>query len=102
MHYLRYPQAPLSAVAVTTQTIQKPWLAQNAMAEVTVGAGSGTTSIRLSGSNDGTNFTNIGSAVTSTKRAVALDAGGQVYLYYRAVTTTITNTKATQVIFYFN
>lgn len=102
MNYLRYPQAPLSAVAVTTQTIAKPRLAQNAMAEVVVGTGSGTTSIQFSGSNDGTNFTNIGSAVTATNRAVALNPDGQVYSTYRAVTTTITNTKATQVIFYFN
>jgi len=102
MTYRRYPQTPLNDIGATTQSIVKPRLSRQAMASVIVGAGDGTTSIQLSGSNDNVNFTAIGSAVTATNRAVPLNADNQVYLHYRAVTTTITDVKATQVIFFFN
>ena len=102
MTYRKFPQLALSAIAVTAQTVTKPRFATQAMAEVVIGAGSGTSSVVLAGSNDGTNFTAIGSAVTSTNRAFALNADGQVYLYYRATTTIASDTKATQVTFYFN
>lgn len=102
MTYKRYSQPQLSAVGVIEQTITKPRLAVKAMAEVVIGAGAGTSSVQLSGSNDGTNFTNIGSAITSTNRAVALSPNNEVFLFYRATTTIATDTKETDVIFYFN
>lgn len=92
----------VSAVGTTNNDITRPFRANGAvMAEVVVGAGSGTTSVQFQGSNDGTNYTNIGSAVTSTDRDVALAPNNEVYLYYRAAITVSTNTKITDVTFYF-
>lgn len=99
---IKISQPQVSAVGTTNLTITRPFRANgNVMAEVVVGAGSGTVSVQFQGSNDGTNYTAIGSAVTSTDRDVALSPNGEVYLYYRAVVTVSTDTKATDVAFYF-
>ena len=102
MYYRKLTKPTLTAVGVANQSIHLPFGCTNVMAEVIVGAGSGTTSVQFSGSNDNTNFTNIGSAITSTNRAVTLNADNQVFLYYRASTTIATNTKETTVNFYCN
>lgn len=93
--------ATRSAVGSTNVDITRPFDVINAMAEVVLGAGSGTVSIQFSGSNDGTNFTSIGSAITATNRAIALSTNGEVFQYYRAATTISTNTKVTDITFYF-
>jgi class 3 adenylate cyclase len=94
------PQA--SAVAATVSTVTRPFSATgNVMAELVTGAGTGTISVQFAGSNDGTNYTSIGSAVTSTNRAVALSPNGEVYQYYRATRTVSTNTLVNDVTFYF-
>jgi len=102
MTYKRLPQPTVSAVGTVNYTITKPRLSQRLMGEVVVGAGSGTVSVQFSGSNDGTNYTNIGSAVTTTNRAVNLTPANEIYLFYRAGITISTNTKVTDVIFYSN
>lgn len=100
MNTIYTPQ--VSAVGTTNNDITRPFNANGlVMGEVVVGAGSGTTSVQFQGSNDGTNYTNIGSAVTSTDRDVALSANGEVYQYYRAAITVSTDTKETDVTFYF-
>lgn len=102
MFYKRLPQPTVSAVGTVNYTITKESKAQQVMAEVVLGAGTGTVSVQFSGSNDNTNFTNIGSAVTATTRNVNLSPANGIYLYYRAIITISTNTKVTDVIFYTN
>jgi hypothetical protein len=91
----------VSAVATTAFVASRPFGVQNASAEVVLGAGSGTVSIQFAGSNDGTNYTSIGSAVTATDRAVALSSTNLVYQFYRATTIISTNTKVTDITFNF-
>jgi hypothetical protein len=71
------------------------------MAEVILGTGTGTVSVQFKGTNDGTNYADIGSAITSTNRAVALSTGGINFKSYRAEVVISTNTKQTTVNFYF-
>jgi hypothetical protein len=91
----------VSTVATHTFVVSKPFGTQMASAEVVLGAGSGTVSIQFAGSNDGTNYTSIGSAVTATDRAVALSSTNLVYQYYRSTTIISTNTKVTDITFNF-
>ena len=91
----------VSAVATHTYVAGKPFGTTTASAEVVLGAGTGTVSIQFAGSNDGTNYTSIGSAVTDTDRAVALSATTLVFQYYRAKTIVSTATKVTNITFYF-
>ena len=102
MFYRKLSQPSISAVGTTVYTITKESKSQVAMGEVVLGAGSGTVSVQFAGSNDGTNFTNIGSAVTSTTRNVSLNSSTEIYLYYRATIIISTNTKITDVAFYTN
>lgn len=50
--------------------------------------GAGSTSIQLSGSNDNTNFTNIGSAITATDRDVPILTNNLSWRYIRATAST--------------
>jgi len=83
----------VSSVATHTYTFARPFGTVREMAEVVLGAGSGTVSVQFSGSNDGTNFTNIGSAITSTTRNVSLSPAQEVYDFYKIAITISTNTK---------
>jgi hypothetical protein len=91
----------VSAVETHTLTASSPFEFSQVMGEVVLGAGSGTVSLTFSGSNDGTNYTAIGSAITATNRAVALSTGGLNFQFYRAVVVISTNTKVTDVALYF-
>ena len=91
----------VSAVTTHTYVTGKPFGTTQASAEVVLGAGTGTVSIQFAGSNDGTNYTSIGSAVTATDRAVPLASTNLVYQYYRATTIISTNTKVTDITFNF-
>lgn len=91
----------VSTVATHTHVASKPFDTTTASAEVVVGAGSGTVSIQFAGSNDGTNYTNIGSAVTTTDRAVALSSTNLVYQWYKATTVISTDTKVVDITFNF-
>lgn len=94
------PQA--SAVGATTSIVTRPFSAVgDVMAQLVTGAGTGTISVQFAGSNDGTNYTNIGSAVTSTNRAIPLSPNGEVFQYYRATRTVSTNTLVNDVTFFF-
>ena len=101
MAFIRLNTPTRSAIASTNADISRPYDAINAMAEVVLGAGSGTVSIQFSGSNDGTNYTSIGSAITATNRSVPLSTNGEVFQFYRAATTISTATKVTDITFYF-
>lgn len=90
-----------SAVATHTDSITRPFGTRVGSAEVVLGAGSGTVSVQFKGSNDNTNWTNIGSPVTSTNRAVSLSADTLVFQYYQVENVISTNTKVTDVTFYF-
>lgn len=93
--------AQRSAVGTTNADITRPFDVSHGMAEVVLGAGTGTVSVQFRGSNDGTNYTDIGSAVTSTTRNVSLTSSTTVYQFYRAVTTISTSTKVVDITFYF-
>jgi hypothetical protein len=93
--------AQRSAVATTNADITRPFDATHGMAEVVLGAGSGTVSVQFKGSNDGTIYTDIGSAVTATTRNVSLATSTTVYQYYRAECVISTNTKVVDITFYF-
>lgn len=101
MAFIRLNTPTRSAVGSTNADVSRPYDAVSVMAEVVLGTGSGTVSIQFSGSNDGTNFTSIGSAIIATNRAVPLSSNGEVFQFYRAATTISTNTKVTDITFYF-
>lgn len=101
MAFIRINTPTRSAVGSTNADITRPYDSVNAMAEVVLGAGTGTVSIQFSGSNDGTNYTSIGSAITSTNRSIPLSPNGEAFQFYRAATTISTNTKVTDITFYF-
>jgi hypothetical protein len=91
----------VETVATHTYTTGRPFGTVVGSAEVVLGAGSGTVSVQFAGSNDGVNFTNIGSAITATDRAVPLTSTNLVYSTYRATTVVSTNTREVTVAFNF-
>lgn len=91
----------VSAVGAVNRDVTRPFDCVSVMAQVVLGAGSGTVSVAFQGSNDGTNYTAIGSAITATNRAVPLAPNNEVFQFYRAAITISTNTKVTDVNFYF-
>jgi len=83
--------------ASANQSVTVPFGATNYMGEVVI---TGTASVQFSGSNDNTNFTTIGSAVTSTDRVVPLNSSNEAYQYLK-IATTITGTgSATNAIYF--
>jgi hypothetical protein len=56
---------------------------------------SGTITIQLQGSNDGTNYANIGSANSSTTRNIAMFNGAVVYRFIRMVASSTSSGTAT-------
>jgi len=94
-----YRKRSLAAVTSTTSnTVAVPFGSTNYMAESVISGAS--VSVQYSGSNDNSNFTNIGSAVTSTDRVVPLNQNNEVYKYLK-VTSTITGTGSATNTFYF-
>lgn len=91
----------VSAVQTHTFTYSRPFDTIRVMGEIVLGAGTGTVSAQFSGSNDGTNFTSIGSAVTATTRNVNLEPANEVYQYYRVAITISTNTRVVDTKFIF-
>lgn len=62
--------------------------------------GAGSTSIQLAGSNDGTNFTNIGPAITSNTYGQALFSNNTVWRFIRATSSSTTGTISVQITLY--
>ena len=79
------------------QNVSTPFGATNYMGEVVI---TGTASVQFSGSNDNSNFTSIGSAVTTTDRVVPLNSNNEVYKYLRAATTITGTGTATNAIYF--
>lgn len=59
--------------------------------------GAGSTSIQLAGSNDGTNFVNIGSAITASTYGQALFASSVAWKHIRATASSTSGTISVQI-----
>ena len=98
--YQKYPLATVtSGASGVAQVIYKPFNVHNAMAQVVVVSGTGSVSVQFAGSNDNTNWVNIGSAVTETDYEVALNTN-EVYQQYKA-TPTVSEDASSTVTFFF-
>lgn len=67
---------------------------QTVVASVTTTSGAGSATVQLQGSNDGTNWVNVGTALSAVSTGPVGAVENSTYAYFQAVVSSITGTGA--------